>query len=67
MEYAPHEMRVIEEKQELDGRLTKLRAFIGSVTYGGLPEVERLRLFRQSEVMAEYSRILGDRIAAFHG
>jgi len=65
IEYQPHEQRVFDEKAELDGRLMKLRSFLGSVIFSSLPELERLRLFRQAEVMAEYSRILAERIAAF--
>lgn len=65
MTYSPHEQRVFDEKAELDARLQKLRSFLDSVIFGGLPEAERYRLRRQAEVMAEYSRILAERIFAF--
>lgn len=63
--YAPHQQRVLDEKAELDGRLTKLDAFFGTSIFNGLDEEERERLAAQSRVMGEYSAILGDRIAAF--
>lgn len=65
MPYQPHQLRVIEEKQELDTKLQALRAFLDSTVFQGLPEAERYRLRRQAEVMADYSRILAERIFAF--
>ena len=65
MSYSPHEQRVFDEKAELDARLQKLRPFLDSVVFGGLPESERYRLRRQADVMTEYSQILAQRIAAF--
>lgn len=62
----PHQQRVVDEKRELDEKLDKLKAFIQSEKFesevGGQ---ERYRLIRQSEIMGEYSNILGARIAAF--
>ena len=63
-----HQQRVVDEKSELDGRLTKLLAFIDGgqgTTFKSLNEPERERLCRQGAVMREYSDILADRIAAF--
>lgn len=63
---APHQQRVIDERSELDDKRNKLYAFIdGSPVFKGLPSEEQARLRRQSDVMAEYSGILGERIAAF--
>jgi hypothetical protein len=62
----PHQQRVVDEKKELDGKVDKLKAFIEtSPTFKGLPADERGRLGRQFDVMAEYSSILSQRIAAF--
>jgi len=61
----PHQQRVIDEKADLDAKLANLTPFLSSDTCHGLPFAERSRLKQQSEVMAEYSRILGERIAAF--
>lgn len=62
----PHQQRVVDEKKQLDERLDKLKAFIQeNPIFKTLHEDERGRLGRQFDVMAEYSRILGQRIAAF--
>lgn len=61
----PHQQRVVTEKQELDEKLEKLSAFLGTETFRGLDEAEQLRLIRQEERMGEYSDVLGERIAAF--
>lgn len=60
-----YQLRVVEEKVELDGRLTRLGLFIGSDKFHELPEAERERLTRQWQHMSGYSQVLGDRIAAF--
>lgn len=62
---APHQQRVVDEKADLDEKLTKLVAFFGNPLWATLPSDEQARLSRQSEVMREYSDILGERIAAF--
>ncbi len=62
---APHQERVVQEKKELDEKLAKLDAFGRTDFYKTLPDDEQGRLNRQHSVMEEYSRILGERIAAF--
>jgi hypothetical protein len=62
---APHQQRVLDEKGELDGRLSKLREFFATPTFEALDADERDRLTRQSQVMGEYSLILNERIGAF--
>lgn len=62
---APHQQRVLDEKAELDIRLSKLTAFFGTPIFTGLDEEERERLAAQARAMGEYSRILSDRIVAF--
>ena len=62
----PHQQRVLDEKQELDIRITKLDEFIQrSSLFCTLPEAEQARMRRQLDVMHELSTILGERIAAF--
>jgi hypothetical protein len=61
----PYQERVVEEKAELDEKLTKLRAFCNTATFAGLDASERERLRRQAEHMADYSRVLSERIATF--
>ena len=62
----PHQLRVLDEKQELDIRITKLDEFIQrNPLFAKLPEAERARLKRQLDVQHELSSILGERIANF--
>ena len=62
----PHQQRVLDEKQELDIRITKLDEFIQrNPLFGNLPEAEQARMKRQLDVMHELSSILADRIANF--
>lgn len=57
--------RVVLEKRDLDDRLKKLNAFIGTETYCSLPESEQERLSRQADYMRCYSDVLAERIEAF--
>lgn len=58
--------RVIEEKQELDKKASKLSSFIGyNPIFENLNQVEQELMREQCEIMWEYSEILGQRIAAF--
>ena len=64
----PHEERVIAEKREIDDKLAKLDAFCynpGNPSFKTLPPDDRYLLEKQSEVMKQYSQILGMRIARF--
>ena len=63
----PHQHRVLDEKRELDERLTRLNAFISTTggVFGSLASAEQERLMRQAELMAALSAVLAERIAAF--
>lgn len=64
----PHQQRVVDEKADLDGRITKLEAFIGGpgmATFLNLPADEQERMGRQLALQRELSAVLGERIAAF--
>ena len=62
----PHQQRVVDEKTELDDKLTKLMSFIEeSPVYAGLPKDEQNRLRMQAIFMRGYSDVLAERIAAF--
>lgn len=63
----PHEQRVVDEKKELDEKLTKLNAFFSGSIFQTLPQDEQGRLKLQSEVMERYSNILQERITHFIG
>ena len=65
MNLQPHQQRVVAEKAAHDENLTKLLSFHGTATFAGLDEAEQNRLVRQSAAMDDYSKILGERIAAF--
>ena len=57
------QLRVIEEKKQLDARIVALIDYIGASS--SLPDDERNRLSRQYTAMDEYSVVLGERIEAF--
>ena len=61
----PHQQRVVDEKTELDEKLSKLNAFWNNPIFAGLPEAERDRLHRQAVLMQQYSDVLAERIAVF--
>ena len=62
----PHQQRVLDEKQELDIRITKLDEFIErNALFRQLDLEEQARMLRQLDVMRELSVILGERISAF--
>ncbi|MBP7947992.1 MAG: hypothetical protein KA191_18315 [Verrucomicrobia bacterium] len=62
---APHQQRVVTEKEELDDKRTKLKAFFGTEVFAGIGDAEKERLRRQAGHMAAYSDVLAERIAAF--
>ncbi|WBF05205.1 hypothetical protein [Burkholderia phage CSP3] len=62
---APHQQRVVIEKDDLDERTEKLERFIPSQKFHELPTEERDRLRRQYHLMVALSAVLGERIAAF--
>ena len=68
----PHQQRVVDEQKELEGRLIKLRQFIGEhpgevgPIFATLPPMEQVRMILQAHYMSAYNDILKDRIAAFH-
>lgn len=61
-----HQQRVLDEKQDLDLRITKLDEFIQrNQLFQGLPISERDRLEIQLDLMRDLSEILGERIVNF--
>lgn len=65
MELQPHQQRVVDEKKELDERITKLSAFIDNQNgpASKLPSIEFNLLWRQRIVMQEYSTVLAERMS----
>jgi len=61
----PYQQRVIDEKEALDVKRTKLIGFIESPEFDRITAQERSLLTRQLLAMDDYSAILGERICAF--
>ena len=61
----PYQLRVIDEKKDLDLKIENLMEFFETETYEGLSEEERSRMRSQRDVMKKYSDILRLRIANF--
>jgi hypothetical protein len=59
------QQRVVEERDELAGKLDRLMAFINEDQLAPLATAERERLTRQRGLMAQYRAVLDERIAAF--
>lgn len=65
MTRAPHQQRVIEERNELVTRLDKLKSFLGTDTCLNMPFDDRCMLVQQAMVMGQYAQILSARIERF--
>ena len=62
----PHQQRVLDEKQELDIRITRLDEFIlRNALFRQLDPEEQARLRRQLDVLGELSVFVGVRISVF--
>lgn len=55
--------RLYEEFSQLGERIEKLRAFILSYTYDGLPEIDRKDLKEQLSFMERYFSVLSRRVS----
>ena len=55
--------RLVVERDELDDKLAKLEAFIGSTRFENLDERNRKLLAAQRDAMRQYSTILNVRIS----
>lgn len=60
-----HEIRVVEEKAELDTKLDMLQDFLTTATFEGLDDEQKDLLTQQAEAMTTYSSILFKRISTF--
>lgn len=65
MSYAAYQLRVVDEKRELDEKLTKLLSFFQTPMFDNLNEAERSRLRNQARFMDGYAAVLQERITAF--
>ena len=62
---ADYQVRVVEEKKELDNKVEKLNVFIGSDKFDAVGIDEQNRMRNQLSAMVDYSNILGERIENF--
>lgn len=65
MNLKPWQERLVLEKQELDAKLAKLEAFLGTPNFEALHPTDRSLLRTQFQVMKTYSVILEHRVARF--
>lgn len=63
--YAPHQIRVVAEKSQLDDKISKLSAFFGTEIFKSLSSNEVELLTAQLGAMREYSDLLAGRIKQF--
>lgn len=65
-ELAPHQQRVIQERDELNEKITNLTVFIeDSPIFRALPDIDRGHLIGQKSAMLLYKEYLDRRIARF--
>ena len=60
-----YQLRVIEEKKQLDGKTERLESFCYSDKFKEVKYQERILLTEQCVVMKRYSMILNERISLF--
>lgn len=60
-----YQVRVIEEKEELDKKILNLIKFFETETFVKLSLDEQERMKRQAKAMTDYSIVLGERINNF--
>ena len=63
----PHQQRMLDEKAQLDERVSKLAAFVETPACHALDGSEQFDLHTQLGGMEEYQAALGRRIARFQG
>lgn len=62
---APHQIRVVDEKNELVEKRNALTKFLATEMFNSLDEAEQARLKKQAHIMEQYSEVLVERIEAF--
>lgn len=60
-----YQLRVIEEKRELEEKISKLTTFLSADTFRKLDTAQQDRLRRQYSYMVLYSSVLHERIEVF--
>ena len=65
MQLRPYQQSVVDEKHDLDEKITQIKYFVGSFIFADVDSDEKDRLQRQLTHMMQYSAVLAERIAAF--
>ena len=65
LKLSAHEKRAVGEAFEVQERLSRLCAFLGSSSSANLSDEDRANLNEQAAVMSEYLRVLDARLASF--
>lgn len=60
-----YQQRVLAEKNELDGKIERLNAFLSGASFTGVSTEELNRMMRQLEIMRQYSNVLAERLGHF--
>lgn len=61
----PHQQRVVDEKAELDDKISKLTVFTGGDIFKSIHQEDQDLLIDQLSLMAKYSQVLEKRISRF--
>ncbi|HDU8496885.1 TPA: hypothetical protein RG419_003582 [Morganella morganii] len=61
----PHQQRVVDEKAELDDKISKLTVFTGGDIFKSIHQEDQDLLIDQLSLMAKYSQVLQKRISRF--
>lgn len=65
MVWLPYQRRVVEEKEDLDFKRTKLGEFKNTDAFAKLPWEQQELLNTQAHIMTMYSAVLAERIRTF--
>lgn len=63
---APYQQRVVEEREQLNEKISSLMAFIKTESFKALSNYDRTLLNLQAEIMGDYLAILTKRISRFN-
>lgn len=63
--HVPHQQRVIDERDQLEVKLTTAIAFIDSPAFAELSKLDATLLNIQTKIMSDYLSILNKRISRF--
>ncbi len=61
----PHQVRVVEEHEQLETKIKALGLFMAQPEFFALPMDEKLLLSRQARFMNSYAMVLRERISGF--